>query len=85
MDVNLEMRGLRKKMKWQSGKGGSAGFDGAVLKHSSHLFAFKGFWETALAICASSDSPQLKVGRYLGLHATLAHFDDLSLQFVMAH
>ena len=62
VDVNLEMRGLRRKMKWQSGKGGSAGCGGTVIKHSPHLFAFKGFWETVQAICASPNSPQQQGG-----------------------
>ena len=56
------MRGLRRKMKWQSGKGGSAGCGGTVIKHSPHLFAFKGFWETVQAICASPNSPQQQGG-----------------------
>ena len=71
-------------MKWQCGKGGSAGCDGVVTKHSPHLFAFEGFWETIPAICASPHSPQLKVGRYLGLRATSARIADLSPQFVTA-
>ena len=35
-------------------------------------------------IYATLNSPQLKVGRYLGLRATLARIADLSLQFVVA-
>ena len=50
-----------------------------------HLFAFEGFWETVPAICASLNSPQLKVGRYLGIGVTPARFANLSPQFVMAH
>ena len=84
VDVNLEMRQRRRKMKWQRGKGMSVGCGGAVIKHSPHLFAFEGFWETIPAICASPHSPQLKVGRYLGLRATSARIADLSPQFVMA-
>ena len=72
-------------MKWQRGKGMSAGCGGAVIKHSPHLFAFEGFWETVPAICVSPNSPQLRVGRYLGLRAALARIADLSLQFVTAH
>jgi len=49
-----------------------------------HLFAFEGFWETVPVICASPNSPQLKVGRYLGLRVALVHITDLSLQFVTA-
>ena len=71
-------------MKWQRGKGMSAGCDDTVIKHSPHLFAFEGFWETIPAICASPHSPQLKVGRYLGLRAISARIADLSPQFVMA-
>ena len=37
VDVNLEMRGLRKKMNWQRGKGGSAECGGAVIKHYPHF------------------------------------------------
>ena len=57
VDVNLEMRGLRKKMKWQTGKGGSARCGDAVIKHSPHPFAFESFWETAPTIGASLNSP----------------------------
>ena len=71
-------------MKWQRGKGMSAGCGGAVIKHSPHLFAFEGFWETVPAICVSPNSPQLKVARYLGLHAAPARIADLSPQFVTA-
>ena len=67
MDVDLEMRGLRRKMKWQSGKGGSAGCGGAVIKHSPHPFAFEGFWETAPTIGSSPNSPQQQAGALLGL------------------
>ena len=49
-----------------------------------HLFAFEAFWETVPAICVSPNSPQLKVGRYLGLRAISARIADLSPQFVMA-
>ena len=71
-------------MKWQRGKGMSMGCGSIVIKHSHHLFAFEGFWETVPTICASLNSPQLKVGRYLGLHAAPAHIADLSLQFATA-
>jgi len=47
MDVNREALGLRRKTKWQSGKGGSAECGDAVIKIPSPLFAFKGFWGTA--------------------------------------
>ena len=85
MDANLETRGLRRKTKWQSGKGGNAGCGGAVIKHFPHPFAFEGFWETVPAIYATLNSPQLKVGRYLRLRATLVRIADLSPQFVIAH
>ena len=84
VDVNLEMRRLRRKMKWQSGKGGSVGCGGAVIKHFPHPFAFEGFWETVPVICVSPNYPQLKVGRYLGLRAAQARIADLSPQFVTA-
>ena len=67
MDANLEMRGLRRKMKWQSSKGGNAGCDSAVIKHFSHPFAFEGFWETAPTICASPNSLQQQGGPLPGL------------------
>ena len=54
-------------MKWQSGKGGSAGRAGVVIKHSPHLFAFEGFWETTPTICASPNPPQQQGGPLLGL------------------
>ena len=63
----------------------SMGCGGVVIKHSPHLFAFEGFWETVPAICASPNSLQLKVGCYLGLRATSARITDLSPQFVVAH
>ena len=85
MDVDLEMRGLRRKMKWQSGKGGSMGCRGAVKKHSptfSHSRVFgKPFPRFALLRILRNS----KVGRYLGLRATMACIANLSLQFVMAH
>jgi len=84
VDVNMEMRWLMTKMKWQRGKGMSLGCGGAVIKHTPYLFAFEGFWETAPAICVSPNSPQLKVGRYQGLRATSARIADLSPQFVTA-
>ena len=66
--------------KWQRWERG-------VWQHSfkalPHLFAFEGFWETVPAICASPNSPQLKVCRYLGLHAALARIADLSPQLVI--
>ena len=71
-------------MKWQRGKGMSMGCGSIVIKHSHHLFAFEGFWETVPVICVPPNSPQLKVGRYLGLRATVACITDLSLQFVAA-
>ena len=71
-------------MKWQRGKGMSMGCSGTVIKHSPHLFAFEGFWETIPVICISPNSPQLKVGRYLGLRVALARIADLSPQFIMA-
>ena len=49
-----------------------------------HLFAFEGFWETVPAICVSPNSPQLKVGHYLGLRVAPACIADLSPQFVMS-
>ena len=67
MAMNLEARGLRRKMKWQSGKGGSVGCGGVVIKHSPHLFAFEGFWETAPTIYASPNSPQQHGGPLPGL------------------
>ena len=67
VDVNREVRGLRMKMKRQNGKGGSAGCGDAVIKHSPHLFAFKSFWETIPAICASPNSPQQQGGPLPGL------------------
>ena len=54
-------------MKWQSGKGGSTGYDSAVIKHSSHPIVFEGFWETAPTIGASPNSPQQQGGPLLGL------------------
>ena len=71
-------------MKWQSGKDGNAGCGGVVINHFPHPFAFEGFWGTVPMIYATLNSPQLKVGRYLGLRATLARIADLSPQFVMA-
>ena len=71
-------------MKWQRGKGMSVGCGGIVIKHSPHLFAFEDFWETVPAICASSNSPQLKVGHYLDLCIAPACIVDLSPQFVAA-
>ena len=65
-------------MKWQSGKGESVGSGGPVIKHSPHLFAFEGFWETVHSICVSPNPLQLKVGRYLGLRIAPAHITDLS-------
>jgi hypothetical protein len=62
----------------------SAGCGDAVIKHSPHLFAFEGFWETVPAICVSPNSLQLKVGRYLDLRTALACIADLSPQFIMA-
>ena len=50
-----------------------------------HLFAFEGFWGTVPAISATPNSPQLKVGHYLGLRTTSVRITDLSPQFVMAH
>ena len=47
------------------------------------LFAFEGFWETVPAICASLNSPQLKVGCYLGLHVAPACIANLSPQLVI--
>ena len=75
-----ESRNARAKEEDENGKCG-----GAVIKHFPHLFAFEGFWETVTAIHASPNSPQLKVGRYLGLHVALTHITDFSPQFVMAH
>ena len=49
-----------------------------------HLFAFEGFWETVPTIYVSLNSPQLKVGRYLGLRVAPACIADLSPQFVTA-
>ena len=63
----------------------STGCGDTVIKYSPLLFAFEGFLETVPAICVSLNSPQLKVGRYLGLCVAPAHIADLSLQFVMAH
>ena len=71
-------------MKWQRGKGMSVGCGGVVVKHSPHLFAFEGFWETIPAICFSPNSPRLRVGRYLGLRTASIHIADLSPQFVTA-
>ena len=67
VDANLETRGLRRKTKWQSGKGGNAGCDGAVIKHFPHPFAFEGFWETVPVIYASPNSPQQQGGPIPGL------------------
>ena len=61
------MRGLRRKMKWQSGKGGNAGCGDAVVKHFSRPFAFEGFWETVPTIHASLNSPQQRGGPLPGL------------------
>ena len=67
--MNLEMRGLRRKMKWQSGKGGSVGYGGIVIKHSptfSHSRVFgKPFPQFALLRILHNNM----VGRYLGLRA----------------
>ena len=71
-------------MKWQSGKGGSRGCGGAVIKHSPHLFAFEGLWETAPGLMPLRNLCNSKVGRYLGFHATVARIAHLSLQFVLA-
>ena len=49
-----------------------------------HPFAFEGFWGTIPVIYATPNSLQLKVGRYLGLHAAPARIADLSPQFVTA-
>ena len=69
MDMNLEVQGLRRKMKWQSGKGGSVGYGGIVIKHSptfSHSRVFgKPFPQFALLRILHNNM----VGRYLGLRA----------------
>ena len=44
-------------MKWRSGKGGSMGGGGAVIKYFPHPFAFEDFWEIVPAICAAPNSP----------------------------
>ena len=62
----------------------SVGVRRRSYKALPHPFTFEGFWGTVPAISATLNSPQLKVGRYLGLHATLARIADLSPQFVTA-
>jgi len=49
------------------------------------LFAFKGFWETALRFAPLRILRKGVVGCYLGFHATAAHFAHFSSQFVTAH
>jgi len=61
VDVNLEVRGLRMKMKWQNGKGWSAGCSGAVIKYSPH-HRIQGFLGNRSWICASPNSPQPRGG-----------------------
>ena len=83
--MNLEVRELRRKMKWQSGKGGSAGCGDVVIKHSPHLSHSRVFGKllprfTPLRILRNS-----MVGRYLGFRATAARIAHLSPQFVTAH
>ena len=67
-------------MKWQSGKGGSAGCGDAVIKHSPQPFAFEGFWETVPMICVSPKSPQQQGGPLPGLSRNY----DLYHRFISA-
>jgi len=63
-------------------------YECGVWRHSykalPHLFAFKGFWETAPTIGASPISPQQQGGPLPGLSRNRAHTAHLSPQFVMA-
>ena len=54
-------------MKWRSGKGGSVGGGGAIIKHFPHLSEFKGFWETVPTICVAPNSPTRLNGPQPGL------------------
>ena len=83
-DVDLEMRGLRRKMKWQKGKGRSAGCGGAVIKHSPTFSHSRGFGKLLLRLAPLQILRNSKVGRYLGFCATAACITDFSPQFVTA-
>ena len=67
--------------KWQEWE---RGMRWCRYKALSPPFRIRGFWGTVPAIYDTLNSPQLKVGRYLGLRATSAHIADLSPQFVTA-
>ena len=64
-------------MKWRSGKGGSLGGGGAIVKYFPHPFAFEGFWETIPMICVRILRNN-KVGCYLGFRVTAVRIADLS-------
>ena len=82
MDANLEMRGLRRKMKWQRWERG-------VQQHSYKAlpppFTFDGFWETAPRFVPLRILCNSVAGCYLGFRATIARIAHLSPQFVTAH
>ena len=59
--MNLEVRRMRRKMKRQSGKGGSTGCGGTVIKHSP-TFHIRGFLGNRSMICASLHSSKQRGG-----------------------
>ena len=64
--MNLEAQGLRRKMKWQSGKGGSTRCGGVVIKHSP-TFCIQGFLGNRSTICTSLNSSKQRGGPLPGL------------------
>jgi len=66
-------------------KVGSVGCGDAVIKHSVNYVMAKGFWETVLAICAALISQTRHMGRYPGLHVTVAHVMHVSTPSVVIH
>ena len=85
VSANWEARGLRRKTKWRSGKGGSAECGDAVIKKPYPLFAFKGFLETAPRFVPFRIPRSGVVGRYLGFCSTAAHIAYSSTQLGTAH
>ena len=67
VDVTWEVLGLRRKTKWQSGKGGSACCSGTIIKHEPPTLRIQGFVGNRSMICASPNSPQQCGGPSPGL------------------